>query len=106
MTVRSPLALASTFQLRKSAKLGVEGHEIRGQRHREAGAMTTRGVIIEDEVFCGPRVVTLKVSEPPKRKAGIKVKDVAELVDVLKAIEGVVFAGGVVLPEFYFCAED
>jgi electron transfer flavoprotein beta subunit len=31
-----------------------------------------------------PRVVTLKVAEPPKRKAGIKVKDVAELVDKLK----------------------
>ncbi len=31
-----------------------------------------------------PRVVTLKVSEPPKRKAGIKVKDVSELVNKLK----------------------
>jgi electron transfer flavoprotein beta subunit len=31
-----------------------------------------------------PRVVTLKVSEPAKRKAGIKVKDVAELVAKLK----------------------
>jgi len=31
-----------------------------------------------------PRVVTLKVSEPAKRKAGIKVKDVAELVSKLK----------------------
>ncbi|MDE2337594.1 MAG: electron transfer flavoprotein subunit beta/FixA family protein [Alphaproteobacteria bacterium] len=35
-------------------------------------------------VDIAPRVVTLKVSEPPKRKAGIKVKDVAELVDKLK----------------------
>lgn len=31
-----------------------------------------------------PRVVTLKVTEPASRKAGIKVKDVAELVDKLK----------------------
>jgi electron transfer flavoprotein beta subunit len=31
-----------------------------------------------------PRVTVLKVSEPAKRKAGIKVKDVAELVDRLK----------------------
>ncbi len=31
-----------------------------------------------------PRVVTLKVNEPAKRKAGIKVKDVAELVAKLK----------------------
>lgn len=31
-----------------------------------------------------PRVTTLKVSEPSARKAGIKVKDVAELVDKLK----------------------
>jgi len=31
-----------------------------------------------------PRVVTLKVTEPAKRKAGIKVKDVAELVSKLK----------------------
>ena len=35
-------------------------------------------------VDVSPRVVTLKVSEPPKRKAGIKVKDVAELVAKLK----------------------
>lgn len=35
-------------------------------------------------VDVAPRVVTLKVSEPPKRKAGIKVKDVAELVSKLK----------------------
>lgn len=31
-----------------------------------------------------PRLKTLKVTEPPKRSAGIKVKDVAELVDKLK----------------------
>jgi len=35
-------------------------------------------------VDVSPRVVTLKVEEPPKRKSGIKVKDVAELVDKLK----------------------
>jgi electron transfer flavoprotein beta subunit len=28
--------------------------------------------------------VTLKVAEPPKRLAGVKVKDVGELVDKLK----------------------
>jgi electron transfer flavoprotein beta subunit len=32
-----------------------------------------------------PRVVTLKVEEPPKRKGGVKVKDVAELVEKLKS---------------------
>lgn len=31
-----------------------------------------------------PRLVTLKVEEPPKRKAGVKVADVAALVDKLK----------------------
>jgi electron transfer flavoprotein beta subunit len=31
-----------------------------------------------------PRLTTLKVVEPPKRKAGVKVADVAELVDKLK----------------------
>ena len=31
-----------------------------------------------------PRTETLKVSEPPTRKSGIKVKDIAELVDKLK----------------------
>jgi electron transfer flavoprotein beta subunit len=31
-----------------------------------------------------PRLVTLKVEEPSKRKSGVKVKDVAELVDKLK----------------------
>jgi electron transfer flavoprotein beta subunit len=31
-----------------------------------------------------PRLKTLKVAEPGKRKAGVMVKDVAELVDKLK----------------------
>jgi electron transfer flavoprotein beta subunit len=31
-----------------------------------------------------PRLTTLKVSEPPKRSAGVKVADVAELVNKLK----------------------
>jgi len=31
-----------------------------------------------------PRLATLKVSDPPKRKAGVKVADVAELVNKLK----------------------
>ncbi|WP_096701403.1 electron transfer flavoprotein subunit beta/FixA family protein [Magnetospirillum sp. 15-1] len=35
-------------------------------------------------VDVAPRLVTLKVEEPPKRKAGIKVPDVAALVDKLK----------------------
>ena len=35
-------------------------------------------------VDAAPRVATLKVSEPPKRKAGVKVPDVAALVDKLK----------------------
>jgi electron transfer flavoprotein beta subunit len=35
-------------------------------------------------VDVAPRVVTLKVEEPPKRKAGVKVPDVATLIDKLK----------------------
>ncbi|WP_096703705.1 electron transfer flavoprotein subunit beta/FixA family protein [Magnetospirillum sp. 15-1] len=35
-------------------------------------------------VDVAPRLVTLKVEEPPRRKAGIKVPDVAALVDKLK----------------------
>jgi Electron transfer flavoprotein, beta subunit len=35
-------------------------------------------------VDTAPRLVTLKVEEPPKRKAGVKVPDVATLVDKLK----------------------
>jgi electron transfer flavoprotein beta subunit len=35
-------------------------------------------------VDTAPRLVTLKVAEPPKRSAGIKVADVAALVDKLK----------------------
>ena len=31
-----------------------------------------------------PRLKTLKVQEPPKRSAGVKVNDVAELVNKLK----------------------
>jgi electron transfer flavoprotein beta subunit len=35
-------------------------------------------------VNVAPRIKTLKVTEPPKRSAGIKVPDVATLVDKLK----------------------
>ncbi|MBL8698965.1 MAG: electron transfer flavoprotein subunit beta/FixA family protein [Alphaproteobacteria bacterium] len=35
-------------------------------------------------VDVAPRLVTLKVEEPPKRQSGVKVKDVGELVDKLK----------------------
>ena len=35
-------------------------------------------------VDVAPRIKTLKVSEPPKRSAGIKVLDVAALVDKLR----------------------
>ena len=35
-------------------------------------------------VDVAPRLTTLKVAEPGKRKAGVMVKDVSELVDKLK----------------------
>ena len=37
-----------------------------------------------------PRLRTLKVQEPAKRKGGVKVKDVAELVSKLKTEAGVI----------------
>ena len=37
-----------------------------------------------------PRLKTLKVAEPEKRKAGVKVKTVAELLDKLKNEAGVI----------------
>jgi electron transfer flavoprotein beta subunit len=41
-------------------------------------------------VDVSPRISTLKVSEPPKRSAGIKVPDVATLVDKLKNVSKVI----------------
>ena len=41
-------------------------------------------------VDVAPRITTLKVSEPPKRSAGIKVPDVATLVDKLKNVSKVI----------------
>jgi len=41
-------------------------------------------------VDIAPRLKTVKVEEPPKRKAGIKVKTVAELVDKLRNEAGVI----------------
>ena len=41
-------------------------------------------------VDVAPRIATLKVSEPPKRSAGIKVLDVATLVDKLKNVSKVI----------------
>ena len=40
--------------------------------------------VADTGVDVAPRLITLKVEEPPKRKAGIKVADVAALVDKLK----------------------
>ena len=37
-----------------------------------------------------PRLTTLKVTEPPKREAGVKVEDVAQLVEKLKNEAGVI----------------
>ena len=37
-----------------------------------------------------PRLITLRVDEPPPRQGGGKVKDVAELVDKLKNEAGVI----------------
>ena len=42
------------------------------------------------DVDVAPRLVTLKVTEPPKRGAGIKVETVADLVDKLKNEAGVI----------------
>jgi electron transfer flavoprotein beta subunit len=36
-------------------------------------------------VDAGPRLTTIKVEEPPKRKSGVKVKDVAELIEKLRS---------------------
>jgi electron transfer flavoprotein beta subunit len=41
-------------------------------------------------VDIAPRLQTVKVSEPPKREAGVKVADVAELVSKLKNEAGVI----------------
>jgi electron transfer flavoprotein beta subunit len=41
-------------------------------------------------VDIAPRLKTLKVEEPPKRKSGIKVKTVAELIDKLRNEAGVI----------------
>ncbi|MEC9346680.1 MAG: electron transfer flavoprotein subunit beta/FixA family protein [Pseudomonadota bacterium] len=41
-------------------------------------------------VDIAPRLKTLKVTEPPKRKGGIKVQDVAQLVDKLRNEAGVI----------------
>ena len=41
-------------------------------------------------VDIAPKLKVLKVSEPPKRQAGIKVKTVAELLDKLKNEAGVI----------------
>ena len=41
-------------------------------------------------VDTAPRLTTVKVTEPPQRKAGIKVETVAELVEKLKNEAGVI----------------
>ena len=61
------------------------GHD-RPRHHREA-----EHAVVEDlGVDVAPRIKTLKVAEPAKRSAGIKVPDVATLVDKLKNVAKVI----------------
>ncbi len=41
-------------------------------------------------VDVAPRLTVLEVLEPPKREAGVKVESVAELVDKLRNVAGVI----------------
>ena len=55
-----------------------------GTHHADRLAVACAGVDV------APRLKTLEVNDPPGRKAGVKVADIAELVDKLKNEAGVI----------------
>jgi len=73
----------------------IEGDVVIGNRvSLQSGCYITRGVIIEDEVFCGPRIITMNDKRISHRRAGLTF--VREAPRILRAAR--VGGGSVLLP--------
>ncbi len=79
-TIALPLPAVVTTDLRLNEPRYASLPNIMKAKSKPLATMTVEELGID----ATPRTTTLKVSEPATRKAGIKVKDVAELVDKLR----------------------
>jgi electron transfer flavoprotein beta subunit len=79
-TVRLALPAVITADLRLNEPRYVTLPNIMKAKKKPLATLTPAALAVD----VAPRLKTLKVSEPPKRSAGIKVPDVATLVDKLK----------------------
>ena len=85
-TVAITLPAVITSDLRLNEPRYVTLPNIMKAKKKEIAVMTPADLGVD----VAPRLKTLQVAEPPKRSAGIKVADVAELVDKLKNVAKVV----------------
>jgi electron transfer flavoprotein beta subunit len=79
-TLEMPLPMVLTTDLRLNEPRYVTLPNIMKAKKKQLDTVTPADLGVD----VTPRLKTLKVAEPPKRGAGIKVKDVAMLVDKLK----------------------
>jgi electron transfer flavoprotein beta subunit len=79
-TVRLKLPAVVTTDLRLNEPRYVKLPNIMKAKKKPLDVLTPEDLGVDTT----PRVKTLKVSEPPKRQAGVKVESVAELVDKLR----------------------
>ena len=78
--IKTPLPLVATCDLRLNEPRYASLPNIMKAKKKPVDVFTSE----ELEVDVAPRIKQIKVIEPPKRKKGIMVKDVAELVQKLK----------------------
>jgi len=78
ITVKLPLVLTTDLRLNEPRYASLPN--IMKAKKKPIEALTPEQLGVDP----APRLKTLKVAEPPKRQAGVKVKSVAELVDKLR----------------------
>jgi electron transfer flavoprotein beta subunit len=79
-TIQVKLPLVMTTDLRLNEPRYASLPNIMKAKKKPIEALTPEALSVDP----APRLKTLKVVEPPKRKSGVKVKSVAELVDKLR----------------------
>ena len=79
-TIQAKLPLVMTTDLRLNEPRYASLPNIMKAKKKPIEQLTPEALSVD----AAPRLKTLKVVEPPKRKSGVKVKSVAELVDKLR----------------------
>ena len=85
----STLSVNNIIEKTTGAGVQIPGHVVQFQHQMitlNSGTITSSSMVDLPNVYVDitPKIQQIKVEEPPKRKAGIKVSNVAELVQKLK----------------------